>query len=62
MRHNKNINKLIANGAISLQQENKALRESLNVMTQLCRLKYGNLDELVYPEILKAEALLNKGD
>lgn len=34
--------------------------ESLNVMTQLCRLKYGNLDAEVYSEILKAEAAIAK--
>lgn len=36
------------------------LLESLAVMTSLCRLKYGNLDEDVYAEILKAEAAIRK--
>lgn len=36
------------------------LLESLGVMTQLCKLKYGNLDKDVYAEILKAEAVLAK--
>lgn len=36
------------------------LLEALDVMTCLCRLKYGNLDEDVYAEILKAEAAIRK--
>ncbi len=34
------------------------LLESLEIMTQLVRLKYGNLDKEVYAEILKAEAAI----
>lgn len=34
--------------------------EALEVMTSLCRIKYGNLDKDVYNEILKAESALNK--
>lgn len=34
------------------------LLESLNTMTMLCRLKYGNSDPDVYAEIEKAETLI----
>jgi hypothetical protein len=39
---------------------NSELLQSLVVMTALCRLKYGNLDEGVYKEILKAEEVINR--
>ncbi|MHC5536700.1 hypothetical protein ACYOEI_00315 [Singulisphaera rosea] len=35
-----------------------ALRRSLSVMTGLCRIKYGDLDQDIYAEIEKAEKLL----
>ena len=38
----------------------KDIIRSMNVMTQLARLKYGNLDKDVYSEIEKAEILCNK--
>ena len=33
---------------------------SLITMTALCKLKYGSLDKLVYPEILKAEKIIGE--
>jgi len=38
----------------------KDIVRSMNVMTHLTRLKYGNLDKDVYDEIKKAEILCNK--
>jgi len=35
------------------------LEQSLNAMTQLCQLKYGNLDKDVWAEIQKAKSLLS---
>jgi hypothetical protein len=40
----------------------KELIDLLSTMTALTRLKYGNLDKDVYQEILKAEAILAKGE
>jgi len=34
------------------------LLEACEIMTGLCRVKYGNLDKKVYSEILKAEQVL----
>ena len=36
------------------------LLEALEIMTSLCRIKYGNLDKDIYEEILKAESAINK--
>lgn len=38
------------------------LRWSLKIMTELCLLKYGNTDKMIYSEILKAGDLVVKHD
>lgn len=43
-----------------LREEKAALWRSLAIMTDLCRLKYGNLDREVYAEIEKAEEIIAK--
>lgn len=42
------------------KNSNNELLDSLETMIALCRLKFGNLDEVVYKEIIKAEALITK--
>lgn len=38
------------------------LLAALKIMTAFCRLKYGNLDELVWAEICKSEAVIKKAE